>query len=111
MDQQQFTKPFYIFFLVFPAGISQGFVTVALPYLLIQNGFSVAAAAGVVAVGFSANIWRFLWGPIVDMSLSLRKWYWIGLFISSLSIVLLCVTPLAVKGAVLLSIIVFISQV
>jgi PAT family beta-lactamase induction signal transducer AmpG len=108
---QAFTKPGYIFFLVFPAGISQGFATITLPYLLIQNGFSVAAAAAVVAVGFSANIWRFLWGPIVDISLSLRKWFWIGLTVSTASILVLCITPLTVKGAVLLGIIVFISQV
>ena len=108
---QQFTKPFYIFFLVFPAGISQGFATVALPYLLTHNGFSVAEAAGIVAIGFSANLWRFVWGPVVDLSLSLRKWFWIGLVACTVSLLLLCFTTLVVKGAILLTVIVFISQV
>jgi MFS transporter, PAT family, beta-lactamase induction signal transducer AmpG len=106
-----FTKPFYIFFLVFPSGISQGFVSVALPYFLVNSGFSVAQSAGIVAVGFSANLWRFIWGPVVDLSLSLKKWYWIGLLICTGTLLLLCVTPLTVNGAVWLTVVVFVSQV
>ena len=79
MEQPGYTQPFYIFFLVFPVSISQGFVTVALPYLHTQHGFSVAEAAGIVAVGFSANLWRFLWGLVVDLFLSLRSWFGLAL--------------------------------
>lgn len=106
-----FTKPFYIFFLVFPSGISQGFVSVALPYLLVNSGFSVAQSAGIIAVGFSANLWRFIWGPVVDLSLSLKKWYLIGLVVCTVGLLLLCFTPLTVKGAAWLTTIVFLSQV
>lgn len=60
-------------------GISQGFVTVALPFLLTKNGFTVALTAGIVAIGLSANLWRFVWGPVVDLSLSLHKWFWLSL--------------------------------
>lgn len=111
MPLQTFTKPFYIFFLVMPAGICMGFATVTLPYLLTQNGFTVATTAGIVAVGVSANLWRFLWGPIADLSLSLRKWFWIGVLASTSTLLLLCFTPFNMKGAALLTIIVFISQV
>jgi len=107
----QFTRPFYIFFLVMPMGISQGFVTVALPFLLTKNGLPVALTAGIVAIGLSANLWRFIWGPVVDMSLSLRKWFWIGLSTSSVLLLLLCFIPFTAKGAGLLSLIVFTSQV
>src|SRR5665213_1633796 len=110
-QQQQYAKPFYIFFLMMPSGISQGFVTVALPFLLTKNGFPVALTAGIVAIGLSANLWRFLWGPIVDISLSLRKWYGIGLLVTTASLLLICFIPFTQKGATLLSVIVFISQV
>lgn len=106
-----YTKPYYIFFLILPTGISNGFVSVVLPFLLTKNGFPVSVTAGIVALGLSANLWRFLWGPIVDMSLSLRKWFWIGLLSSTALLLLLCFTPFTVKGTVLLSIIVFLSQV
>jgi hypothetical protein len=94
-----------------PMGISQGFVTVALPFLLTKNGFPVALTAGIVAIGLSANLWHFMWGPVVDMSLSLRKWFWIGISASIALLLLLCFIPFTVKGAGLLSIIVFTSQV
>jgi len=111
MNTQKFINSFIIFFLVFPGGISQGFLTVAVPYLLTQQGFSVAETAGIIAIGFSANLWRFLWGPIVDISLSLKKWYWISVFISIATLLLLCYASFGVKGILLLSIIAFVSQV
>jgi PAT family beta-lactamase induction signal transducer AmpG len=107
----QFIRPIYVFFLQLPSGISSGFITVVIPYLLSKNGFPVALTASIVAVGVSANVWRFFWGPIVDVFLSLRKWYWIGLISTTTSLLLICLTPFTVKGAVLLSVIVFISQV
>ena len=75
----KYTRPVYIFFLIMPMGISQGFVTVTLPFLLTKSGFPVAVTAGIVAIGLSANLWRFAWGPVVDLSLSLHKWYWLSL--------------------------------
>ncbi|HEY5326745.1 MAG TPA: MFS transporter, partial [Mucilaginibacter sp.] len=110
-QQQQYVKPFYIFFLMMPSGISQGFVTVALPHLLTKNGFPLALTAGIVAIGISANLWRFLWGPVVDITLSLHKWFWIGIVSTILTLLLLCYIPFTIKGAAFLSLIVFISQV
>ena len=110
MPQQHFTKPLYIFFLVLPSGICTGFGTVTIPYLLTHNGFSVAQTAGIVALGASASLWRFLWGPVADLTLSLKKWFWIGVLASAASLLLLCVTPLSMKGALLFTVIYFISQ-
>jgi hypothetical protein len=50
------TEPSSIVFLVFPYGLSVGFATVTLPFLLIQHGFSVAAEASITAVGISAIV-------------------------------------------------------
>lgn len=108
---QQYTKPYYMFFLVMPMGISQGFVSVALPFLLTKNGFPVALTAGIVATGLSANLWRFVWGPVVDLSLSLHKWFWLSLLASVASLLLLCFIPFTQKEVILLSITVFVSQV
>lgn len=111
MPQSSFTKPYYFFFLVLPYGISIGFATVVLPYILIQKGFTVAQAASIVAIGVSSNIWRFLWGPVADITLSLRKWYWIGVIACTATLLLLCFIPYNVKQIPLLTAIVFLSQV
>jgi len=96
--QGQYTKPFYMFFLILPMGISQGFVTVALPFLLSKNGVPVALTASIVAIGLSANLWRFVWGPVVDLSLSLHKWFWLSLLVTIASLLLLCFIPFTQKG-------------
>jgi MFS transporter, PAT family, beta-lactamase induction signal transducer AmpG len=111
MEAPTYAKPYYIFFLMLPTGISIGFLTVVLPYLLTQNGFPVALTASIVAVGISANLWRFLWGPVVDLSFGLKKWYWIGLIATISTLLILTFTPFTVEGKVLLSVIVFASQV
>lgn len=72
------TPPPIVFFLVLPYGISAGFVNVTLPFVLTKAGFSVAASAALVALGISANLWRFLWGPVADLTLTLHRWYLIG---------------------------------
>ena len=111
MEEKRFTNPFYIFFLVLPFGISAGFTTVTLPYLLTKNNFPIAMTATIVSVGVAANVWRFLWAPVADLTLSLRKWYWIGLIACTATLLWLCITPFTIKGEVLLTIIVFVSQV
>lgn len=111
MNPQKFINPFFIFFLITPFGISSGFVSIALPYQLIQNGFSVGQTAAVVAVGASASMLRFVFGPIVDTTLSLRKWYIISLLASIGALLVLATTPFTIKGITLLTIIVFISQI
>ena len=73
------TNPIVFFFLVLPYGISSGFVSITLPFFLTEAGFSVAAAGAIVAVGVSANLWLFLWGPLADLTLTPKRWYLIGL--------------------------------
>lgn len=110
-NQPAYIKPVYIFFIIFPSGISQGFASVTLPYLLTQHGFSVGTAASIVAIGVSANLWRFLWGPVVDMSLSLKKWYGISLAAIIISLLFLCFINYSPKNEFFLTVAVFISQI
>lgn len=48
--QREYSSPFIYLILVLPFGISGGFIGVTLPFLLVKNGFSVAAAAAVTAL-------------------------------------------------------------
>lgn len=111
MEEKRFTNPFYIFFLVLPYGISSGFVSVTLPFLLTKNNFPVAMTAAIVSAGVASNVWRFLWAPVADLTLTLRKWYWIGVVACTSTLLWLCITPLTIKGEFLLIVIVFVSQV
>ncbi|MDP4223797.1 MAG: MFS transporter [Bacteroidota bacterium] len=104
-------NPFTFLFLVLPSGVSQGFITVSLPFILTQHGFTVEEAASITALGLSSNIWRFMLAPMTDLSYSLHKWYITGNILCALTLSLLCLIPLETGFMVLLTIAVFISQV
>jgi PAT family beta-lactamase induction signal transducer AmpG len=104
-------NPFIFLFLVLPSGISQGFIAVSLPFILTQNGFSVAAAATITALGISSNIWRFVLAPMTDLSFSLHKWYLAGNILCAFTLSLLCFIPVETGTIGLLTVFVFISQV
>ena len=105
------TKPFTFFFLLLPYGISNGFVSITLPFFLTRAGFSVATAASIVALGISANIWLFLWGPVVDLTLTPRRWYMLAVVTSAAALFLLGIVPFEQRAVVILTAMVFISQV
>ena len=111
MRDRESTHPFVFFFLVLPYGISSGFVSIALPFVLTRVGFSVALAASIVAIGVSANLWRFLWGPVADLTLTARRWYLLGLGTSAATLVILALLPLHQNAVPVLMTVVFISQV
>lgn len=105
------SNPLSYLFLVLPYGISSGFCTITLPFVLVHHGYSVAAAASVVALGLSANLWRFAGAPIVDLTLSLRRWYSLGLAACFVTLLGLGLMPLRLDNAVLLTFVVFLSQI
>ena len=111
MRERHSTRPGTFFFLVLPYGISNGFVSITLPFILTRAGFSVATAASVVAIGLSANLWRFLWGPVADLTLSARRWYLLGLITTAATLFLLGVMPFRQNAIGLVTITAFVSQV
>jgi MFS family permease len=111
MGEARSSNPITYLFLVLPYGISNGFVSVTLPFVLVRGGFSVAAAASVVALGLSANLWRFAGAPVVDLTLSLRRWYSLGLGACVATLLLLGLMPLRPETAIALTVVAFISQV
>jgi MFS family permease len=105
------TNPFTFFFLLLPYGISTGFVSITLPFFLTRAGFSVATAASIVALGISANIWLVLWGPVVDLTLTPRRWYMLAVVTSAVALFLLAIVPFEQRTVGILTAMVFISQV
>lgn len=82
-----------------------------MPYLFTQKGFSVELSASIIAFGLTANIWRFVWGPVADTTLSLKKWYVIGLASTIITLIALCLIPYNVKQTTLLFALVLLSQI
>jgi PAT family beta-lactamase induction signal transducer AmpG len=70
-----------------PMGLSSGFVTVSLAYLLAHHGVGVPAIAAMVALSGLPTTWRFIAGPVIDASFTPQAWY--------LGLNLLCAAALA----------------
>jgi PAT family beta-lactamase induction signal transducer AmpG len=80
--------------LYLPYGISFGYVTVTLGWLLSHAGASVAAIAGLAGMGLLANTWKVLWAPVVDTTLSAKRWYAIAVTGTAASLAGIAFLPL-----------------
>ena len=110
MLKRDTTRPVTLLFLLLPYGISTGFASITLPYFLTRAGFSVASASAIVALGVSTNIWLFFWGPIVDLTMTPRRWYILAVVVAAITLFLLGIVPFQQSAIALLTAMVFISQ-
>jgi len=90
--------PSVFMFLIVPFGAQFGFVQVALAYLLTQNKVSVEAVAALLAAGLAPNVWKFAWAPVIDATLSPKRWYLIGLVGTVIGIVSMSALPMTASS-------------
>ncbi len=96
--------------LIIPFGVVSGYVTVAIAYHLKQAGVSVNQVAGIVALVVLPHTWKFLWAPVIDATLSQKKWYWIGGILTAVGIALMGALPPTKAGMAILSTVVFLTS-
>ncbi|MGC1458270.1 MAG: MFS transporter [Steroidobacteraceae bacterium] len=81
--------------LYLPFGAVSGYLTTAIAFQLSQAGVSAEIIGGVIALYFMPQIWKFLWAPIVDITLSAKRWYLIGSILSAVGVIVMafCTVP------------------
>lgn len=77
--------------LILPFGAVSGYLSVALAYALAQSGMSVARVGALIAIYFLPQTWKFLWAPIVDATLTRKRWYVIGAGMTAAGVLMLSV--------------------
>ena len=102
--------PFLFTILIAPMGIMSGYVSVTLGFLLSKSGISVEKIAALVAATLLPHILKFIWAPLVDTTLSFKKWYWSASIISSAGIIAMGILPLKESSLPHLTMIVFLSN-
>ncbi len=80
--------------MIVPFGAVSGFTGVVLAYLATLRGLTVVEGASLVAVGMLPHTVKFLWAPIVDMTLSRRTWYLLSAAACIAGIVAMAAVPL-----------------
>ncbi len=105
------THPIVYLLLCVPFGATTGYVTVTLAYLLTQAGVSVGAIAGLIAVSLVPQTWKFLWAPIVDTTLTSKRWYLAAAVATSVSLAAIGLVPATKAGLGAITILVFSNSV
>ena len=61
-----------------PFGISSGYVSVTLGFLLARAGVSTAVIGALIALSIWPQTWKMLWAPVVDTVGNPKLWYGLG---------------------------------
>lgn len=80
--------------LYLPFGALSGFVTVALTFLATEHGLSISEGALLNGAQMLTQWLKWLWAPIVDITLTPRRWYVIATAASAFGIFMMSVIPL-----------------
>jgi MFS family permease len=104
-------SPMVFLILAIPYGLISGYVTVAFAYLYSKAGISVEAIAALVGASLLPQILKFLWVPLVDTSLTLKKWYVLSGIICAATILATGVLPVKESSLPLLTIIIVLANV
>lgn len=97
--------------LVIPFGVAAGYTSVTLAFQLKAAGASVGQVAALVALGLLPQTWKFLWAPMVDITLSQKKWYLLSCLLTAAGIAAMGAFPPTRAGLKALSAVVFVASV
>lgn len=102
--------PVTFMILNMPFGIFLGFISVTMGYLLTKAGVSLAGVASVVSFSVIPNVLKFLWAPLVDTTLTTRKWYNMANIGTAAGLLIICLLPLESDSLTILCTVVLVAS-
>ncbi|HEY2885436.1 MAG TPA: MFS transporter [Rhizomicrobium sp.] len=105
------THPIVFLLLCIPFGATSGYVNVTLAYLLSHAGVSVGAVAGLVAINLVPQTWKALWAPIVDTTLTSKRWYFSAAIVTALTLAAIGFFPASPSTLSTITALVFVNSV
>ena len=96
--------------LIIPFGAMSGFVSVSMAFLCTRNGLTVEDGALLVASGMFPHMWKYLWAPIADTTLTRKRWYLISVVLCALGITAMSAIPMSKGNMHLLEFVIFIAN-
>jgi PAT family beta-lactamase induction signal transducer AmpG len=86
--------PFVWTVLYLPFGALGGFVSVALTFLATEHGLSISEGALLSGAQLLTQWLKWIWAPLVDITLSARRWYVISTGLSAVGVLAMSSVPL-----------------
>ena len=96
--------------LYLPFGVLGGVVGVALTFLATRHGLSVSEGAWLGAASLMVNWMKWSWAPIVDVTLSPKRWYVLSTALSGLGVAAMAAIPLGPSTLNLLLVIIALAS-
>ncbi len=97
------SHPILFFFFYMPFGIFTGYLTVTLTYQFSRSGIPIQEIAGLAAINLVPQMFKFLWAPLVDTTLTLKKWYLISALLTASAIFATGIVPVKSSNLLLFS--------
>jgi len=94
-----------------PFGISSGYVSVTLGFLLSRAGVPTAIIGALIALSVWPQTWKMLWAPVVDTAGNPKLWYGLGTTLVGGSILMMSVLPMKGSQIPIFSALIVISSV
>ena len=101
--------PSIFMFLFLPFGVLTGYVTVTIGYLLTRAGIPLVQVAPIVSLTLIPSMLKFLWAPLIDTTLTIKRWYIIANIITAAGILFTGMVPLRSEYIFLLTLIVLVT--
>ncbi len=93
-----------------PFGISGGYVSVTLAFLLGRAGLSTIAITTIIAASIWVQTWKVLWAPVIDTVGNPKLWYGLGAAGIGATILAMSVLPATAGGLPTLTILAVVSS-
>ena len=110
IEKSKKVHPSVFMFLFLPFGVLTGYVSVTIGFLLTKAGIPLSQVAPIVSLTLLPNIFKFIWAPLVDTTLSVKKWHIIANTITALGIFVTGILPLKAEYLTLMTIVVLITS-
>jgi MFS family permease len=111
LPPRHYTHPLVFLLLVIPFGAASGFLGVTIVYLLGRAGVDPVTIAVLTGLSFLPHTFKFLYAPLVDLTLKRKQWYVMACITSALGIALLGMVPATEAGLPWLRILVVVGNV
>lgn len=93
--------------LVIPFGIVGGYITVTLAFLLTRAGIPLEKITPLIGMSLLPNVLKFLWAPVIDTTLTNKKWYILSNAITALGVLLIGVLEIKEESLMLMGMLIF----
>jgi MFS family permease len=110
-EDHKHAHPIVFMFLQIPYGAMTGYLVVTLGYLLSHAGVSTPVIGGLIGLQLLPQTIKFLWSPLVDITLSVKAWHIIATAACAACVIAMSAIPIKAASLPLFSIFIVVASV